>query len=129
MSDPTCASCHKTIDPYGYAFENFGPMGDWREVYTSQESTKVEKVGGSDKQETPKAFKKADRKTSAPKTIPIDSSAQFRSGANYKDIIDYRKVMATKANSDRFVRCFIIPGENWTSTTTSTRFRLLCFRA
>ena len=36
-SDENCASCHQKIDPFGYAFENFGPDGSWRDVYTVQD--------------------------------------------------------------------------------------------
>ena len=47
-SDQICASCHKTIDPYGYAFENFGPMGEWRDFYASRDVdlTATDKVSG-----------------------------------------------------------------------------------
>jgi hypothetical protein len=29
----SCASCHKKIDPPGFALENFDPIGGWRENY------------------------------------------------------------------------------------------------
>ena len=41
------------------------------------------------------------------KPIPVDSSAEFRNGKAYRDIIEYRKQMTRKVNRDRFVRCFI----------------------
>ena len=28
-----CASCHKRIDPLGFALENYGPTGVWRDKY------------------------------------------------------------------------------------------------
>jgi len=28
-----CASCHKQIDPLGFALENYGPTGQWRDKY------------------------------------------------------------------------------------------------
>ncbi|MFT5526092.1 MAG: hypothetical protein ACI9HK_004065, partial [Pirellulaceae bacterium] len=28
--DPNCASCHKKIDPLGFAFDNFNAIGEWR---------------------------------------------------------------------------------------------------
>lgn len=28
-----CASCHQKIDPLGFALENYGPAGEWREAY------------------------------------------------------------------------------------------------
>ncbi len=30
-SDPTCASCHKVLDPIGFGLENFDAIGRWRE--------------------------------------------------------------------------------------------------
>jgi hypothetical protein len=29
-SNPVCASCHRVIDPVGFALENFNPVGQWR---------------------------------------------------------------------------------------------------
>jgi hypothetical protein len=31
-NSPACASCHKTMDPYGFALENFDVVGAWRTV-------------------------------------------------------------------------------------------------
>jgi hypothetical protein len=30
-SNPVCASCHNTIDPVGFALENFDAVGRWRD--------------------------------------------------------------------------------------------------
>jgi hypothetical protein len=30
--NPVCASCHKVMDPLGFALENFDPLGQWRET-------------------------------------------------------------------------------------------------
>lgn len=99
QSDPNCASCHKTIDPYGYAFENFDPSGAWRDVYT------VPGAAPADTEAQQVAAKKG--RAAKNKTIPIDASATFRNGNEYRDITDYRKQLLTDANRDRFVRCFI----------------------
>ena len=32
-STESCASCHRTIDPPGFALENFDPSGKWRNTY------------------------------------------------------------------------------------------------
>ncbi|MGJ8724084.1 MAG: DUF1588 domain-containing protein [Roseibacillus sp.] len=96
-SDVSCASCHATIDPYGYAFENFDPTGAWREHYTlpSEEILSEE--------ETPK------RKRNRPKivAIPIDTSAQFRSGDSYQDITEFRAILQNDLNRERFVKSFV----------------------
>ena len=31
-SSPTCAGCHRVIDPVGFALENFNPVGQWRDA-------------------------------------------------------------------------------------------------
>ena len=31
QSDPTCANCHKVLDPIGFGLENFDAIGRWRE--------------------------------------------------------------------------------------------------
>lgn len=97
VSDKNCASCHTSIDPWGYAFESFDPTGAWRDAYT-----------------IPVAVVSADEEANLPAevlwrntTIPVDASARFRSGGEYQDIIGYRKQLLTDANRDRFVRCFI----------------------
>ncbi len=35
-SDPTCASCHQLIDPFGFALENFDLIGRWRDAEASE---------------------------------------------------------------------------------------------
>ncbi|MEM9368970.1 MAG: DUF1588 domain-containing protein [Planctomycetota bacterium] len=80
-SDDNCASCHRGIDPYGYAFENFNPIGAWRDRYGDPDS----KAAGS----------------------PIDASSVFRNGNTYNNIIEYRALMASKENQERFMRCFV----------------------
>lgn len=95
-SDSACAACHQTIDPFGYAFENFDPTGAWRDVYTIENVAEAPSSKSKKKQRAPKMV-----------TIPIDASASFLSGADYQDITGYRRELLSDANRDRFVRCFI----------------------
>ncbi|MEM7143809.1 MAG: DUF1588 domain-containing protein [Verrucomicrobiota bacterium] len=97
VADENCMSCHETIDPWGYAFENFDPTGAWRDEYT-----------------VPVAVTPADEEEQLPPsklwkdvTIPVDAGAKFRNGTEYQDIVEFRKHILTDANRDRFVRCFI----------------------
>jgi len=92
-ADKTCASCHEAIDPFGYAFENFDPMGAWRDNYSTRLSRPAATAKGRSKEK--------------PQGIPIDASSSFRNGTHYRDITEFRKLMLTEANRDRFVRCFI----------------------
>jgi len=92
-SDKTCAACHQSIDPFGWAFENFDSMGSWRDTYDVI-SAEVE-------------GEETSKKRARPKGIPIDASASLLSGAEYHDIVEFRQLMQTKVNRDRFVRCFV----------------------
>ncbi|MCR9197385.1 MAG: DUF1588 domain-containing protein [Planctomycetaceae bacterium] len=85
-SDKSCAACHRSIDPWGYAFENFDPVGGWRDVYQNPEQKQGPSKGG----------------------IPVDASAEFRSGTRYRDIVQFREVMRQPASRNRFVRCFVV---------------------
>src|SRR5436190_6959381 len=31
-ADPSCANCHRRMDPIGFAFENYDPIGAWRDT-------------------------------------------------------------------------------------------------
>ena len=117
-ADENCASCHKTIDPYGYAFENFGPMGEWREFYASRDVdvTADDKVSGQqnavtkpDDSDNRSATKDKRRRRASGSTtlVAIDASARFRNGNEYRDIIEFRELMQASNARDRFVRCFI----------------------
>ena len=97
-SDPNCASCHRRIDPFGYAFENFGPAGSWRDIYSIAKATNTS---------ASKAAPQKQRKRADITTIPIDASAEFPNGARYENITEYRKQLLTDVNRDRFVQCFI----------------------
>ncbi len=98
IAEETCASCHRSIDPYGYAFENFGPMGEWRDEYVAMVVPDLTEAGERVKK---------NKKREQPKSIPIDSSAKFRNGKSYQDIVGFRRLMRTKPNREQFVRCFI----------------------
>lgn len=89
-SDRSCAACHQSIDPWGYAFENFGPMGSWRDVY-----------------EVPGETVRSDSRNRKDR-IAIDASARFRNGSAYRDIREFRQLMTRPSNRDRFVRCFVM---------------------
>lgn len=92
-SDESCASCHRAIDPWGYAFENFDPTGAWRDFYTAPIPVDV----NDDKKA--KALK--------PVMIPVDAESKFRNGTGYQDITEFRRLIVSDTNRDRFVRCFI----------------------
>jgi hypothetical protein len=77
-SDASCASCHKTIDPPGFALENFDPAGRWRDRYL--------------------AFDKGKQKAGP----PVDPSDTLADGRKFKDFAEFRALLA--ADPDRLAR-------------------------
>ncbi len=90
--EESCASCHATIDPWGFAFENFSPTGAWRDDYRE-----LGNITMPDRQARPMVGS----------AKPVDASARFRNGTSYSDIEEFKQLMMTDANRDRFIRCFI----------------------
>lgn len=108
QNDATCAACHQAIDPFGYAFENFDPIGAWRDAYLDA-STAAELTVG-EKTVSENANKKVNRRAHARKqfvSIPVDASASFLSGAEYKDITEFRQLMKNDVSQKRIVKCFV----------------------
>jgi ribosomal protein L9 len=103
QSDATCAACHQNIDPFGYAFENFDPVGAWRNAYidVSQPRVPMNSRDAGDAKTT------GGKRKEAVTAIPIDASATFLSGAHYDDITQFREIMRNEASQKRFVRCFV----------------------
>lgn len=108
QNDASCAACHQAIDPFGYAFENFDPIGAWRDTYV--DTSKEARATVDKKAARENANKKANRRAQARKqfaSIPIDASASFLSGAQYKDITEFRQLMKNDVSQRRIVRCFV----------------------
>jgi hypothetical protein len=47
-ADPFCASCHELMDPIGFAFENYGPDGVWRDTDADQPVDATGSLTGTD---------------------------------------------------------------------------------
>ncbi|MEZ5362253.1 MAG: DUF1592 domain-containing protein [Bryobacterales bacterium] len=73
---PTCNACHQSIDPPGFALENFDPIGGWRDRYP-----RPNRPGP-----------------------PIDSSGQLLSGEAFASITDFKQVLL-ESHRDEFARC------------------------
>ena len=71
-ADPSCASCHRTIDPPGLALENFDAAGRWRWRYFQRRGRRV--VRG-------------------PK---VDASGQFANGGKFKGLRGFQNQVARK---------------------------------
>lgn len=91
--DKTCSSCHRKIDPYGYALESFDPIGRWRTRY-----------------EIPNG------KNGRPK---IDASGKLPSGETYNNFGDFKKVLSDHRR-DQFAKHL---SETLLSYTTGRRMQ------
>ena len=58
-----CNGCHRKIDPIGFPFENFDPVGRWREHYPTKPR------------------------------LPIDPSTTLSNGTQVPDIINFKKIL------------------------------------
>ena len=72
----TCNACHQSIDPPGFALENFDPIGGWRDRYPRPGS----------------------------QGPVIDSSGELLSGETFESITDFKKVLLERHRDD-FARC------------------------
>ncbi len=71
-ADPSCAGCHRKIDPLGFALENFDPVGQWREFYPVYEKDKDGKVIVRPGQ-------------------PVDSLGELTDGTRLDDVTDLKR--------------------------------------
>lgn len=78
-SDAACMSCHRTIDPPGFALENFDPAGQWRNSYI--------------------AFNKGRRQKNG---LKIDASATLPNGRQFDGIKGFQQ--AVTAEPDHLAR-------------------------
>lgn len=82
-ADPTCASCHRTIDPPGFALESFDIMGGWRGRYRAfAENVKPEPGLGLSGQ--PFAFHYG---------LPVDSAGALSDGRTFQDIRQFKQLL------------------------------------
>jgi hypothetical protein len=77
----SCATCHKLIDPPGFAFENFDVMGGWREHYRAID--KGEPATGSKDGEA-LAYKIAQ---------PVEAASETTDGDKFTNIDDFRALL------------------------------------
>jgi hypothetical protein len=72
--NPVCASCHRSIDPLGFALENFDPIGGWRTM--NEGRTRLE----------PGA--------------PVDSSGVLPDGTAFRGVVELRHVLVTQRREE-----------------------------
>lgn len=85
LEDPACASCHRDIDPWGIALENFDAVGRWRDEIRRAEKGK-------------KSFFKlpVDRLTELPDGSKIESPEQLKRYLLEKRGDEFARTIVTK---------------------------------
>ncbi len=76
-----CRSCHATIDPPGFALENYDVMGAWRDRYRSLGK-------GQPVRELIRGHKPQFRLA-----MEVDAGGQTSSGDSFKDIYDFKQIL------------------------------------
>ncbi|HQU44052.1 MAG TPA: DUF1588 domain-containing protein, partial [Pirellulales bacterium] len=88
-----CASCHRTIDPPGFALESFDAIGGWRERYRSQ-----------DRGERPTYTLHGRAINQYKLGLPVDPSGELCDGRKFQNIDDFRQwLLAQKEQVARAV--------------------------
>jgi hypothetical protein len=84
-ADKTCASCHRVMDPTGFALESFDVMGAFRERYRAV-SNDVPPVKG---------YGMNGQKLEFHWGLPVDSAGELPDGRPFKDVREIKKLLLT----------------------------------
>ena len=82
-ADAGCASCHRKMDPPGFALESFDVMGGYRTRYRAV-SDKVPPVKGHGMNGQAFVFHYA---------LPVDSAGELPDGRRFKDVRELKKLL------------------------------------
>jgi mono/diheme cytochrome c family protein len=85
-ADPSCASCHRKIDPPGFALESFDVMGGWRDRYRGVAEDKPA-VEGRGKNGQVFAFRYA---------LPVDCGGELTDGRRFANIREFKRLLQTE---------------------------------
>jgi hypothetical protein len=90
--DSSCASCHRHIDPPGFALESFDPIGGWRERYrilgaATEVADTPEELGG------PPVYELG---------LPVDTSGALSTGETFAGIREFKTFL--RRDSERVAR-------------------------
>lgn len=90
----SCNSCHRSIDPPGFALENYDVIGGWRETYRILANASA----------TPpqNQFGKRNQSIQWKPGLPVDATGVTPDGATFNDLAQYKKLLA--GNPERFTR-------------------------
>jgi hypothetical protein len=89
----SCATCHRQIDPPGFALESFDVIGGFRENYRSNEkgTNTKRKLRGQNVWQ----YKEG---------LPVDASGELADGRKFQGISEFKKLLLTQ--QDQVMRAF-----------------------
>lgn len=91
-----CASCHRKIDPPGFALENYDVIGGWREKYRVVPDRGVKAVFVTLKKEQGRDIRVA-------LGPAVDASFTTADGQPFKDVDEFKKILLR--DGDQIARC------------------------
>jgi len=94
QADPSCAACHRAIDPPGFALESFDVIGGYRDRYRT--------FGRGDAADVTFA---AGWKPGWRRGLPVDASGALADGRGFANIDDFRALLV--ADPDTLARGFV----------------------
>jgi hypothetical protein len=81
--DASCASCHRKMDPPGFALESFDVMGGWRDRYRAVDKDKPAERGlGKNGQPFEFHF-----------GLPVDAAGELPDGRPFQDIREFKRLL------------------------------------
>ncbi len=83
-SEPSCAVCHRNIDPPGFALENFNVIGGWRETYRTLGEGKRPDIRRSPITHAWITYKLG---------LPVDATGETAGGEPFHDIREFKHLL------------------------------------
>jgi hypothetical protein len=96
QSNESCASCHRQIDPPGFALESFDPAGQWREFYRTHDGVdEIKTKRPQPKASTSQALRGRD--VLGPVTFlpgkPVDATGGLLTGGKFDGPQQFKKLL------------------------------------
>lgn len=96
QSNESCASCHRQIDPPGFALESFDPAGQWRDFYRTREGVdEIKNKRPQPKASTTQALRGRD--VLGPVTFlpgqPVDATGSMLTGERFDGPQQFKKLL------------------------------------
>lgn len=115
-ADSACAECHRKIDPFGFAMENFDPIGRWRQNYPRPANSKKPALRIDPSGELPSG----EHYNNAPefKTLLIESRREFFARHLIRQLLSYSSGRLMEQADEAVIDSLV---ERWKRDNTGLR--------